>query len=69
MKKKSGAKQKSFGLKITKERLALFNNEKSIHSFYKTEDVVTPNGEVAGTKVILNIKYKNSVQQAIKETV
>lgn len=35
LKNKSGAKQKSFGLKITTERLALFNNEKTVHSFYK----------------------------------
>jgi len=69
LKTKSGAKQKSFGLKITTERLALFNNEKAIHSFYRTEDVLDTGGNVAGTKVILNIKFKNTVQQTVEETI
>src|SRR4029079_8322774 len=69
LKTKSGAKQKSFGLKITTERLALFNNEKIVHNFYKIEDVLDSNGNIAGTKVILNIKFKNTVQQVVKETV
>ena len=66
LKNRSNGKQKSFGLKITTERLALFNNEKAVHSFYKTEDVLDPNGNIAGTMVILNIKFKNSVQQPVK---
>jgi glucose-6-phosphate-specific signal transduction histidine kinase len=69
LKSKTGAKQKSFGLKITTERLALFNNEKTIHSFYKPEDVLDPDGNIAGTKVILNIKFKNNVHQPVKELV
>jgi len=69
LKNKSGAKQKSFGLKITTERLALFNNEKTVHSFYKPEDVLDSNGNIAGTKVVLNIKFKNNVQQPVKELV
>jgi hypothetical protein len=69
LKSKTGAKQKSFGLKITTERLALFNNEKTVHSFYKTEDVLDPNGNIGGTKVILNIKLKSNVQQPFKELV
>jgi sensor histidine kinase YesM len=68
LKSKSNGKQKSFGLKITTERLALFNNEKTIHSFYKTDDVLDANGKIAGTKVVLNIKFKNSIQP-IKETI
>lgn len=69
LKSRSNGKQKSFGLKITTERLALFNAEKAVHSFYKTEDVLDANGNIAGTMVILNIKFKNSVQQPVKETV
>ena len=69
LKNKSGAKQKSFGLKITTERLALFNNEKTVHNFYKPEDVLDSNGNIAGTKVVLNIKFKNNVQQSYKELV
>jgi hypothetical protein len=56
-------------LKITTERLALFNDEKAVHSFYRTEDVLDSNGNIAGTMVILNIKFKNSVQQPVKEIV
>lgn len=69
LKSRSGAKQKSFGLKITTERLALFNNEKTTRSFYRTEDIKDNDGKLAGTKVILNIKFKNSVQQPVKDTV
>jgi hypothetical protein len=63
LKTKSGAKQKSFGLKITTERLALFNNEKTINTFYNTEDVLDDEGKVAGTKVVLKIRHKNSVEE------
>jgi sensor histidine kinase YesM len=69
LKTKSGAKQKSFGLKITTERLALFNNEKTIHSFYRTEDVLDSDGHVEGTKVTLNIKFKDAVQQLVTESI
>jgi sensor histidine kinase YesM len=69
LKSKSNGKQKSFGLKITTERLALFNDEKAVNSFYKTEDVFDSNGNIAGTMVILNIRFKNSVHQPVKETV
>ena len=68
LKSGSNGKQKSLGLKITKERLAIFNNEKSVHDFYKTEDVLDANGNVAGTKVVLNIKIKNPIQEPAKET-
>jgi hypothetical protein len=68
LKTKTGTKQKSFGLKITTERLALFNNEKAIHSFYRTEDVLDGDENVAGTKVTLNIKFRNTVHQLVKET-
>ena len=67
LKTKSGTRQKSFGLKITTERLALFNNEKTIHSFYQTEDVMDADGNVVGTKVTLNIKFKNTTLQPVKE--
>jgi LytS/YehU family sensor histidine kinase len=69
LKTKFNGKQKSFGLKITTERLALFNNERSIQDFYKTEDVLDANGNVAGTKVTLNIKIKNSLPEPANETV
>jgi tetratricopeptide (TPR) repeat protein len=60
-------KHKSFGLRITTERLALFNNEKTTQNFYKTDDVLDASGNVAGTKVTLNIKYRNTTLQPVKE--
>jgi hypothetical protein len=69
LKTNSNGKQKSLGLKITTERLALFNNERSVHDFYKTEDVLDANGNIAGTKVVLNLKIKNTVHQPAKELV
>lgn len=63
LKSKSGEKQKSFGLKITTERLALFNNEKVVNTFYNNEDVLDSKGNVAGTEVTLHIKYKNDIHE------
>ena len=69
LKSKTVAKQKSFGLKITTERLALFNNEKIVPSFYHTEDVMDMDGQVTGTKVTLNIKFKSTVPQPAKDLI
>lgn len=65
LKSKSGEKQKSFGLKITTERLALFNNEKTIRTFYNSEDVVDGEGNILGTEVTLHIKYKNDIHELV----
>jgi sensor histidine kinase YesM len=65
IKTKSGAKQKSFGLKITTERLALFNDEKSVQSFYKTNDILDADGNIAGTQVTLNIKLKDRINTIV----
>jgi hypothetical protein len=65
----SNGKQKSLGLKITTERLALFNDQRTTQEFYKTEDVLDANGYIAGTKVVLNIKIKNQAHQPAKEAV
>ncbi|HSU27857.1 MAG TPA: sensor histidine kinase [Chitinophagaceae bacterium] len=63
MKSKSAASEKSMGLKITTERLALLNQEKNISTSYKIEDVVNGNNEVAGTKVQLKIRYIETVEE------
>ncbi|MDB5200428.1 MAG: hypothetical protein JWO92_2391 [Chitinophagaceae bacterium] len=63
LKSKSGEKQKSFGLKITTERLALFNNEKTAHTFYDSEDVLDDEGNISGTEVTLHIKYKDDIHE------
>jgi tetratricopeptide (TPR) repeat protein len=66
---RSGTKQKSLGLKITTERLALFNNERTGNSFFRSEDILDENGTVAGTKVLLKIRFRHSLHQLVKETV
>jgi signal transduction histidine kinase len=62
LKSKSGEKQKSFGLKITTERLALFNNENIVRTFYNIEDLIDEVGNVEGTEVTLLIKHKDDVK-------
>ena len=59
LKSKSGERQKSFGLRITTERLALFNNEKHNKSYYRTEDIYDDQDTISGTKVKLVIRYKD----------
>jgi tetratricopeptide (TPR) repeat protein len=51
-------KQGSFGLSLTTERLALFNNETKAAGSFLIEDIVGENGEAKGTRVILSIKNK-----------
>jgi two-component sensor histidine kinase len=63
MKSKSVEKDKSLGLKITSERLALLNGEKGISTFYEIIDIVDEEGNVAGTRVDVKIKYKESVEE------
>ncbi len=62
LKSKTAEKEKSMGLKITTERLALLNREKGLHTFYEIEDLKDENGNAAGTKVILKISFKESVE-------
>ena len=63
MKSKSAENEKSMGLKITTERLALLNKENNFSTFYKIEDVVNGNDKVTGTRVQLKIKYKETVEE------
>jgi hypothetical protein len=60
---KTAEKEKSMGLKITTERLALLNREKGLHTFYEIEDLKNENGDATGTKVILKISFKESVEE------
>ncbi len=59
----SAKKEKSMGLKITADRLALFNQEKGLQTFYEMDDVVDDNGAVTGTKVVIKIRHKNLMEQ------
>ena len=66
IKSKSAERIKSLGLKLTAERLALFNEGKSVHTFYKMEDVIK-DGVVAGTCVKVNIKYKAAIEEQLEK--
>jgi tetratricopeptide (TPR) repeat protein len=63
MKSKSAGKEKSLGLKITTERIALLNKENNFNTFYKIDDILNDEHEVAGTRVQLKIKHKESVEE------
>ena len=63
MKSKTAEKEKSMGLKITTERLTLLNKEKGLHTFYEIEDLKDENGNPGGTKVILKILVKASIEE------
>jgi tetratricopeptide (TPR) repeat protein len=65
MKSKTAEKEKSMGLKITTERLALLNKEKGSHTFYEIEDMKDENGSAPGTRVILKISFKESVEETV----
>ena len=62
---KTAEKEKSMGLKITTERLALLNREKGLQTYYEIEDLKDENGNAAGTKVIVKISFKESVEANI----
>ena len=63
MNSKTAEKEKSMGLKITTERLAILNRDKGLQTFYDIEDLKDENGNAAGTKVHLKIGFKNSVEE------
>ena len=65
MKSKTAEKQKSMGLKITTERLAILNREKGLSTFYTIEDLKDENDNAAGTRVNLKISFKESVGEKI----
>jgi len=59
LKSKSAEKQKSLGLQITKERLALLNEELAHETFFHIDDLFDNEGRPSGTRVTLKINYKN----------
>ena len=59
LKSKSSEKQKSMGMQITAERLALFNNNTE-QTIYSVEDLVDAEGQPAGTTVTLKIRYRET---------
>jgi Histidine kinase len=65
IKSKSAEKEKSMGLKITTDRLALLNKEKGVNTSYKIEDLYDEEGQAAGTKVELMISFKEAVEEQV----
>ena len=63
IKSKTAEKEKSMGLKITTERLALLNREKELQTDYEIEDLKDESGNAAGTRVNLKIRYKHNVEE------
>jgi hypothetical protein len=59
LKSKSAETQKSMGMQITAERLALFNND-ARQTIFSIEDLVDAEGKPAGTRVTLKITYRES---------
>jgi tetratricopeptide (TPR) repeat protein len=59
IKSKSAEKQKSMGLQITRERLALLNKNHDEQTFFDIEDITDNGGKSAGTRVILKMNYKD----------
>lgn len=62
-KSKSAEKEKSLGLKITKERLSLLNQGTAGGTFYEIKDLLDERNEVAGTMVQLKIRYKETAEE------
>ena len=62
LKSKSAEKQKSMGMQITAERLALLNNTTD-QAVFEIEDLVDPEGKPAGTRVTLKIRYKETIEE------
>lgn len=55
LKSKSANQSKSFGMKMTSERLSLINRHFDTHTRVNIRDLIGPNGQPAGTEVVLDI--------------
>ena len=59
LKMQRGENNNSMGLKITRERLALFNDGKANEDFFEIDDLENDDETSAGTRVKIKIAYKN----------
>jgi tetratricopeptide (TPR) repeat protein len=66
IKSKTVEKQKSMGLQITTERLALLNHDSNVKTFFIIRDLTNDNGDPAGTQVILKIHYRNMEEAPVE---
>jgi hypothetical protein len=62
IKSKSIEQKKSMGLQITSQRLALLNKNNSDVAMFHVEDIVDQEGNAGGTRVILQVNYKELVE-------
>ncbi len=62
LKSKSAERQKSMGMQITAQRIALLNRNMK-QTFFEIEDLVNKNGDATGTKVTLKIRYMESMKE------
>jgi sensor histidine kinase YesM len=65
IKSKSAEKIKSLGIKLTADRLALFNEDRSVQHFYRIEDITDELGNTTGTQVTVEIRYKEFLQETV----
>jgi LytS/YehU family sensor histidine kinase len=65
LKSKTAEKEKSMGLKITTERLAVLNREEGLQTHYEIEDLKDEAGMAAGTRVTLKISFRTSVTETV----
>ena len=62
LKSKTAEKDKSMGMQITVERLALLNKTSDHKTFFEIEDIKNNEGKISGTKVQLKIHYKDMME-------
>lgn len=62
---KSAEREKSLGLKITNNRLAIFNEDGNSDNHFTMKDVINEKGEVNGTEVTIRIRYKELLDIAV----
>lgn len=55
LKSKSASAHKSMGMRITADRIAILQQNKQKDSYFKVNDLILPDGNVAGTEVLLKI--------------
>ena len=65
LKSKSVEREKSLGLQITTQRLALLNQNKNVQTFYTIEDISDESKKILGTKVIVKISHKELREELV----
>jgi tetratricopeptide (TPR) repeat protein len=65
LKSKTAEKEKSMGLKITADRLALSNNGKNVSTAFEIEDLKDESGAATGTKVIVRICVNEMTKELV----